>query len=203
MSIWIARNGQSFGPYPVEQLVAWLAEGKVSQSDQAWKQGQAWRPLGDVLRDEGQVIPPPPPHAQPQPVFYQAQPVSGDHAEAAIVRRIADYERVSGILWIILGAFQCISLVGIVAGVWNIFAGISRVRAVPTILARDPSVPSMFESVAGLIIIGVINLLLGGVIGVVFVIFDFIIRDMAMTNRHLFERKLPAPAAATDTQGAV
>lgn len=30
------------------------------------------------------------------------------------------------------------------------------------------------------------NLLLGGIIGVVFVVFDFIIRDMVLSNRHLF-----------------
>ena len=35
-------------------------------------------------------------------------------------------------------------------------------------------------------IIGLINLLLGGLIGVLFVTFDFIIRDKVLSNRRLF-----------------
>jgi hypothetical protein len=37
-----------------------------------------------------------------------------------------------------------------------------------------------------LIVIGVINLALGGVVGVVFVAFDFYIRDKILTNAYLF-----------------
>jgi hypothetical protein len=39
---------------------------------------------------------------------------------------------------------------------------------------------------AGLILIGIVNLILGGIIGVVFVILDFMIRDKVLTNRNLF-----------------
>jgi hypothetical protein len=58
----------------------------------------------------------------------------------------------------------------------------------PMILARDARVPAAYEGVAQLIIIGILNLLLGGVIGVLFVVFDFIIRDMVLGNRHLFDQ---------------
>jgi hypothetical protein len=37
-----------------------------------------------------------------------------------------------------------------------------------------------------LVIIGVINLVLGGFIGVLFVGFDFYIRDKVLTNAHIF-----------------
>lgn len=197
MSIWISRNGQNFGPYTAAQLEAWLTEGKVSQLDQAWKDGQHWRPLGDLLREDGCVIPPPPP--QPAGIFHVASG-SGPMAEDTTIRRIADYERVSGILWIVLGVLQCISLVGIVAGIWNIVAGISRVRSTSAILARDPGVPAMFEGIAGLIVIGIVNLLLGGAIGVIFIVFDFVIRDMVLNNRHLFERKGTPPLVANTIQ---
>ncbi len=40
-----------------------------------------------------------------------------------VIRRIADYERMSGILWIVLGVIQICTVVGIIAGVWNVFAG--------------------------------------------------------------------------------
>ena len=41
------------------------------------------------------------------------------------IRRLADYQRVSGVLWIVLGIVQILSVYGIIAGVWNIPAGIN------------------------------------------------------------------------------
>jgi hypothetical protein len=59
-------------------------------------------------------------------------------------------------------------------------------KASKRILERDPTIPSEFESIAQLVIIGVINLVLGGLIGVLFVGFDFYIRDKVLTNAHIF-----------------
>lgn len=185
MKVWILRNGQNHGPYSIQQLQDWLTNGQVSQHDQAWHQGHQWRPLGDVLRDAGCVLPPPPQAAAPFPMFT---PGAAYADPDSTIRRIADYERVSGILWIVIGALQCLTLIGIIAGIWNIVAGISRIRVVPIILQRDPRVPAIFEGIGQLIVIGVINLFLGGVFGVLFVIFDFFIRDMVLRNRHLFEQ---------------
>jgi hypothetical protein len=179
-AIWISRNGQNHGPYTVKQLLAWLTEGRVAQDDSAWFEGHVWRPLGDILRDAGCQLPP----AALSDRAISA-PVSTTAPEATI-RRIADYERASGIMWIVLGSIQCITLVGIIAGIWNIVAGISRLRAVPMILQRDPRIPSMVEGIGQLIVIGLLNLLLGGVIGVIFVVLDFYIRDVVLQNRHLF-----------------
>ena len=184
MNIWISRDGQKYGPYTVKQLEEWLAQGKVAQYDLAWNQGQSWRPLGDVLREAGCVIPPPPP--QVASIFPAIADASGN--PDVTLRRIADYERISGVVWIVIGVLQCLILIGIIAGIWNIFAGVSRMKAVPIILARSPSVPSMFEGVGQLIVIGLINAFLGGIFGVLCVIFDFIIRDMVLKNRHLFEQ---------------
>lgn len=104
-----------------------------------------------------------------------------------VIRQVADYERISGILWLILGILQVISVFGIIAGVWNILAGISRIRLVRRIQARDPRVVAAFSGMAGLIVIGVINLLIGGVIGVIFVAFDFYVRDKVLSNAQLFD----------------
>lgn len=182
MGIWVARDGAKYGPYTIEQLEQWLAEGKVSQHDLAWSQGRQWRPLRDLLRDAGCNIPPPPPQAAS--LF---QDVGASSNPDATIQRIASYERFSGIAWIVIGAFQCIAVVSIIAGIWNIFAGISAIKSVPLILSRDSRVPAMYEGVGQLIIIGLINLFLGGGIGILFVIFDFIIRNMVLKNRHLFE----------------
>lgn len=108
--------------------------------------------------------------------------------EENLIRRIADYERISGYIWIVIGIMQILSLFGIIAGIWNIFAGRSSLKLVPHIRARSSRVPSAFENIGGLVVIGLVNFFLGGVIGVVFVAFDFYIRDLVLTNRRLFCR---------------
>lgn len=115
--------------------------------------------------------------------------LSGSDQET--IRRIVDYARLSGWFWIVLGIVQCLTiflfyLFGPVVGIWNIIAGISRLKMVGLIQQRDASVPARYEGMAGLILIGIVNLILGGIIGVVFVILDFMIRDKVLTNRNLF-----------------
>lgn len=107
-------------------------------------------------------------------------------ADEHLLQRIADYERISGILWMILGILQVLMVVTIIVGIWNIFAASSRMKLRPMIMARDARIPAAYEDVTQLVIIGVLNLFLGGVIGVLFVVFDFIIRDMVLSNRRIF-----------------
>lgn len=107
--------------------------------------------------------------------------------DAVMLERIADYERVSAILWMILGILQVLFIVTIIAGIWNIFAAASRFKMSPLIRARDPGVPAAYESgLVQLVILGALNFFLGAGIGVVFVIFDFFIRDLVLKHRHLF-----------------
>lgn len=115
-------------------------------------------------------------------------------ANELFFRRMADYAKLSGVFWIVLAVVQILSCWGIIAGLWNIFAGISRLQMAGDILARKPGVPAAFESLAGLIIILVINLVLGGVIGIIFVGFDFYIRDQILKNREIFTGRSPATA---------
>lgn len=187
MKIWIARDGQKYGPYELAQVEAWVTQGKLSQADLAWSQGQQWRPLGDLLRDAGCVIPPPPPAAPSGIPFFSASVAGASSSEEAAVRRIADYEKASGILWIVIGVLQCLTLVGLIAGIWNIYAGVTRLKMCPLILERNPRVPTAFEGIGQLIVIGIINLCLGGMVGVAFVVFDFVIRDLVLRHRHLFQ----------------
>jgi hypothetical protein len=118
-------------------------------------------------------------------------PLATETADEITIRRIADYEKISGILWILLGIIQTLSIVGAIAGIWNIVAGGTRVGVSRRISQRLASVPKDFEGVGGLAVIGVINLLVGGVIGLIFVGFDFYIRDKVLSNRRLFNQMLP------------
>src|SRR5215212_3183884 len=109
-------------------------------------------------------------------------------ANQILIRRIHDYERLSGILWIALGVLQILSICvlfifGIptmLVGIWNILAGISKLKIAPRILAREITVPAQFDSMNSLIVIGICNLVFGGVIGIIFVILDFYVRDQIL-----------------------
>jgi hypothetical protein len=111
--------------------------------------------------------------------------VAGDSDN--LIRRIAEYYHISAILWLILAIFQILSIFGIVAGIWNLFACASRFRMVKHVRNRDPFVLEAHEDTGQLIVLGAINFLLGGVVGVAFVGFDFFIRDKVLSNAHLFE----------------
>jgi len=108
--------------------------------------------------------------------------------EENTIRQLADYERISGIIWIVFGILQCLTLFLAIAGIWNIFAGRSALRMAKRIRALDPEVPNAFQPIGMLVGFALINLIFGGVIGIAFVIFDFFVRDRVLSNTHLFSR---------------
>ena len=115
------------------------------------------------------------------------------------IRRIADYEKISAIFWLILAIVQIFSVVAVIAGIWNLFASISRFAMIKKISLVSPDVPSAYEGVAQLIIIGLINLFLGAVIGIVFVALDFYIRDQILKNKHIFS---PSPDITPENESS-
>ena len=121
----------------------------------------------------------------PQQQNYNASIATPSNDEV-LIRRIADYERLSCIFWLILGIIQVICIVTIIAGVWNIVAVISRWKLPKKIRQRDPSIIEEYRGIGGLIIIGLINFFFGAIIGVAFVVFDLYVRDKVLSNAHLF-----------------
>ena len=188
MQIYLYKDNQQTGPFAFQQIADFAAQGVLSRQDLAWYEGCAdWIQLGQIPG----LFRAPPPLQAPLPLH---NPASDD----SLIRRISEYERISGILWIVLGAIQILTILCIIAGVWNIFAGISRVKASKSIADREASIPKMFEeNLTMLIVIGAVNLLLGGVIGILFVAFDFYIRDLVLKNTHLFTGISRQPQAAT------
>ena len=66
MQVHIDRAGQRFGPYPIEQVNALLADGTLLETDLGWTDGMAeWLPLsqvqGVILPGQTPAAPPPPP----------------------------------------------------------------------------------------------------------------------------------------------
>lgn len=107
------------------------------------------------------------------------------------INRIADYYKISAILWLIIAILQIISVWGIIAGIWNVFASASRFQMIKAVRARLPSVVEANKGITQLVILGIINFFLGAVVGVLFVAFDFYIRDQVLKKAHVFGGACP------------
>lgn len=102
------------------------------------------------------------------------------------IRKIAEYELISGIVWLVIAILQLCSCWLAFAGGWNLVVAIMRFMSISRIKARDAKIPQEHEGVGTLIALGVINLLLGGIIGVGMAVFDYVIRNKILENRHVF-----------------
>jgi hypothetical protein len=112
----------------------------------------------------------------------------GEGEDDALVRGFSSYERTSGYVWIAIGIIQVICLITIIAGVWNIYVGINRGKLAAQIERRDPYVPATFEPLTTYIVSAVLNLVLGGVLGLAMVVLDVYVRDQVLKNRQLFDQ---------------
>lgn len=160
----------------------WYPDGVVPAQLRYWD--------GSVWTAHTSPVAAPPPAAGPGPQFGKAGapfllPRIADD-DATVVRRLALYERLSGWAWLTLGVIQVLTVVGIVAGAWNIYAATTRIKIAPRIERREAAIPSAFASLTGYVIIGVINLVLGGVVGLILLGIDLYVRDQVLKHRNLF-----------------
>ena len=87
--IHVMRDGQQFGPYTIEDINAYLAQGTLLPTDQAWYEGAAnWMPITDV---PGVVH-----GAAPAPMVAGADPMSAANPEVAIAEAGAAAAAVGG-----------------------------------------------------------------------------------------------------------
>lgn len=119
----------------------------------------------------------------------------------AMANRVAGYAKASAIVWMILAIIQI--LIGlaewptlIIIGIWNIIASIQGFKLAGKIRMLDPSTPDDVEGLAGLIIFGIVNVLLGAILGIAGIILDFYVRDQILKNRDLFSPEYAPPPPA-------
>ena len=104
MEIFISRDGQQFGPYPVEQVRELLNQGILQATDLAWHEGlEGWISLGE-LTASAPGGPPPPIPAQPEPT------VTGAPAKAG------------GNIKLFIGLGAAMAVLAIAAGTWLLLA---------------------------------------------------------------------------------
>ena len=119
-----------------------------------------------------------------------SQIIDGGKTVRAVVRRM----RASAVVWIIIAGFQIllgiplllfgIGLSMIACGGWNIYASVTRLNTAD-LFKREPQriYPYYEKSLDSIVIFLVINVLFGGVIGVIGSICDLLIRSYVVSHK--------------------
>jgi len=86
LEIYLSINGQTEGPYRLEEIRGRLAAKKISYSDLAWHEGlKEWRLVGDMLAAYPAGIAPPPSIPPPPPPIIARQGINPYYLAALIV----------------------------------------------------------------------------------------------------------------------
>lgn len=105
-----------------------------------------------------------------------------------IVSKIKLLEIICNILWIIVGAIQIYYIYTAGAGIWNIVNAIITLMSVKNIYVGNNAVIDWYDKKKNwLIVFAIINIVIGGLIGVLLVLFEFYIRNFALKNKYVFE----------------
>ena len=125
------------------------------------------------------------------PLTYvvSAVPRSSPASDPAVIAgQIQRKEKIVNIIWIVIGAIQILAGYTLIAGIWNIVNAIGFLLKCSEIVPGNADIVPYFEQRRnGLIVIAVINLILGGVIGVALAIYELSIRKTVLDNREIFE----------------
>ena len=121
-----------------------------------------------------------------------------ENKHAQCVKTLSEREKLSAIFWLVIGILQVVSFVGVICGAWNIYCAYCRFKQSKAVLTPYPGLVKSYDNWMTTIIISiVINLILGGVIGVAAALFDmFGIRNYVLENKATFEELEADPSLA-------
>lgn len=122
-AIWIGMDGQRHGPYSLDTVREWLANGQVTLGTLAWREGMTtWKPLTELLAREylarsatstdTALPPPPPPAAHPGPAFS-----APERTERPAAARRHHLPRPPSLHWFVVFLLSAVTL-GIFYWVW-------------------------------------------------------------------------------------
>ena len=108
-----------------------------------------------------------------------------------ILQNISNKEKIGGIIWIVIASLQL--LIGLsfnwiimLIGVWNLIAGITRITNSEKMEQRANNIVNAYEkNFTNIIIFLVLNIFLGGIIGVVGAIYDLVVRSYVLENKDI------------------
>lgn len=107
---------------------------------------------------------------------------------ASVTKTLSEREKVSAIVWLVIGVLQCLTLACIIAGAWNIYASIRRLKHSQAVLRPWRGIVRSYDNwLPGIIKGFVINLLLGGGFGILGCLYDlFLVRGYVLSNKDVF-----------------
>ena len=102
---------------------------------------------------------------------------------------LSEKEKLAAIIWLIIGITQCLSIALFISGAWNIYAAITRFKQSKAVLQPWPGIVQAYDKwQSNIIIAAVINLIFGGVYGLIGCAYDyFVIRKYVLDNKAVFE----------------
>lgn len=106
-----------------------------------------------------------------------------------VTKSLSEKEKVSAIIWLVIGIMQCLSFAFIISGAWNIYAAVTRFKQSKLVLNPWPGIVDSYDKwMTSIIISIVINVIFGGVIGVAGSLYDlFVIRNYVLSNKQVFQ----------------
>lgn len=111
-----------------------------------------------------------------------------------VADKVRTYEKIYNILWVVVGVYQIILglttgfYITVALGVYNACMTINGFRSLKNITASNQHIIKWYEDrFVPSIIMGVINLLFGGVIGAGLCAFNLYIRHYVLQHRYAFE----------------
>lgn len=110
-----------------------------------------------------------------------------------VIQKVKSYEKISNILWLIIGALQI--FVGLQAGfyltailgAYNIVIAVVGFNNLKNICIGNENVVEWYDKrLTWIIIFAIINLIIGGIIGVLIALFNLYTRDYALKHKYAF-----------------
>lgn len=111
-----------------------------------------------------------------------------------VLKNISKKEMTGAIIWIVLAVIQILLgiafidyyWVTLIIGIWNLINGITRITRAGKVEERQNTIVEEYEkSLTGLIIFLIVNIFIGGLIGVIGVIYDMVTRNYVLNNKDI------------------
>ena len=109
----------------------------------------------------------------------------------AVLQKISGKEKVGGIIWIVVASIQlmiglAVNWVIMIIGIWNFIIGIMRIVNAGKMDERADTIVEQYEKdLVNIIIFLIVNIFIGGLIGVAGAIFDLVTRNYVMNNKNI------------------
>ena len=108
-----------------------------------------------------------------------------------VLQNISNKEKVGGIIWIVVASIQLLigltyNWVTLLIGLWNLMMGITTITNAGKMEQRANNIVEAYEkNLTNIIIFLVVNIFIGGIIGVIGAIYDLVVRNYVLNNRNV------------------